>query len=259
MTSLSGDKKRAVKRAVDSKASIWLTVIPVSHHHFDLSPTEFRDALALRYQPFLKVPTECDGCSDKFTFQHALDCRKGRLVTQRHNEVRDAFGDLASIAFKDVIREPVVQEADNARGIPALIADLGIRGIWQPQTEALFDIRVVDTVAPSYVKCTVEAVLQTAKQEKKKYLEAVQTRRATFSPFVVSVDGVLSCEAIFLIKSLAEKIAYEKSLSEVTGWVRARMAFAILRATNLCLRGSRKKWRSGTGMNNGARLPFSEK
>ena len=36
------------------------------------------------------------------------------------------------------------------------------------------------------------------------------------------------------------------------------MAFAILRATNLCLRGSRKKWRSGTGMDDGADLPFSE-
>ena len=97
MTSLSGDKKHAVKRAVENKASIWLTVIPASHHHFDLSPTEFRDALALRYhRPFLKVPAECDGCGDKFTFQHALDCRKGGLVTQRHNEVWDALGDLAS-------------------------------------------------------------------------------------------------------------------------------------------------------------------
>ena len=47
LTSLSGDKKHAVKRAVDSKASIWLTLIPVSHHHFDLLPSEFRDALAL--------------------------------------------------------------------------------------------------------------------------------------------------------------------------------------------------------------------
>ena len=56
----------------------------------------------------------------------------------------------------------------------------------------------------SYVKRTVEAVLQTAEQEKKKkYLEAVQTRRATFSPFVVSVDGVLGREANVLIKRLA--------------------------------------------------------
>ena len=68
--------------------------------------------------------------------------------------MRDALGDLASIAFKDVIREPVVQEADNARGTPALIAHLDIRGIWQPQTEALFDILVVDTDAPSYIKRT---------------------------------------------------------------------------------------------------------
>ena len=87
-------------------------------------------------------------------------------------------------------------------------------------------------------------MLQTAEQEKNKnYLEAVQTRHATFSPFVVSVDGVLGREANVFIKRLAEKIAYtwEKSLSEVTGWIGARMAFAILRATNLCLRGSRKK------------------
>ena len=47
-------------------------------------------------------------------------------------------------------------------------------------------------------------MLQTAEQEKKKkYLEAVQTRRATFSPFVVSVDGVLGREANVLIKRLA--------------------------------------------------------
>ena len=118
------------------------------------------------------------------------------------------------------------------------------------------------TQASSYVKHTVEAVLQTAEQEKKKkYLEAVQTGRATFSPFVVSVDGVLGREVNVLIKHLAEKIAYiwEKSLSEVTGWVRARMAFAILRATNLCLRSSReKKWKSGP-MDDLAALPFSEK
>ena len=96
-------------------------------------------------------------CGDKFTF-HALDCRKCGLATQQHNEERDALGDLASIASKDVIREPVVQEADNARGIPALIADLVVRGILQPQTEALFDIRVLDTDAPvthkAYSRCS---------------------------------------------------------------------------------------------------------
>ena len=52
--------------------------------------------------------------------------------------------------YKEVIREPIVQEANDACGIPSLVADLSIRGIWQPQTVALFDIRVIDTDALSY-------------------------------------------------------------------------------------------------------------
>ena len=51
--------------------------------------------------------------------------------TQRHNEVRDALGDIAALAFKEVIREPVVHE--QTEGSPALIADLGVRGVWVPQ------------------------------------------------------------------------------------------------------------------------------
>ena len=53
------------------------------------------------HQPLSKLPA--DGA--EFTLQHALDCRKGGLIIQQHNEVRDALGDLASIAFRDVIRE----------------------------------------------------------------------------------------------------------------------------------------------------------
>ena len=83
------------------------------------------------------MPPTCDGCGAAFTLSHALDCRRGGLVVRRHNEIRDALGDLASLAYRDVIREPVVRDGD-ADG-PGLIADLGVRGVWQPQGEALFD------------------------------------------------------------------------------------------------------------------------
>ena len=61
LTSLSEGKKQAIQRVVKGKTSTcsWLTVLPVSHHHFDLSPSEFRDALAIT---------------------NALDCRKGGLI-----------------------------------------------------------------------------------------------------------------------------------------------------------------------------------
>ena len=61
---------------------------------------EWYDALFLRYgldPPDL--PTHCDGCKARFTISHALDCKKGGLVTARHNELRDRVADLAGKAF----------------------------------------------------------------------------------------------------------------------------------------------------------------
>ena len=78
---------------------------------------------------------------------------------------------------------------DGTGNSSALIADLGVRGVWIPQAEALFDVRVADTDAASYVNRSVSAVLATAEEEKKrKYLSAAELHHASFTPFVVSVD-----------------------------------------------------------------------
>ena len=53
-----------------------------------------------------------------FSTGHALDCRKGGSVVQRHNEIRDAL-DLASIAYKEVVRGPVVREPNDCEKVPA--------------------------------------------------------------------------------------------------------------------------------------------
>ena len=170
-------QQRAIQRAKDNKISSWLTVIPVEKSHFDLSAREFRDGLALRYKRPLCLPTKCDGCGFPFSIEHALNCRKGGLVSRRHNEIRDAVGDLASLAWGQVIREPVVQEADFHDGQEALVADLAVRGVWQPQAEALFDVRVTDTDTQSYLHCSPEDVLTTAEtKKKKKYSTACEER-----------------------------------------------------------------------------------
>ena len=87
----------------------------------------------------------CDDCGAPFSIEleHALDYCIVGLVTHRHNEVWDAFGDLASLVWSSVIKEPVV--CDGSASADTLIADLSTCGVWEPQTEALFDIRVVDT------------------------------------------------------------------------------------------------------------------
>ena len=59
----------------------------------------------------------------------------------------------------------------------------------------LFDIRVVDTDAPSHCCHTPSDALRSAESDKKKtYLQACQDCRAVFTPLCVSVDGLLGKE-----------------------------------------------------------------
>ena len=44
-----------------------------------------------------------------------------------------------------------------------------IRGVWQPQTVALFDVRVTDTDAPSHSQRVVTAVLSSAEKMKQPF------------------------------------------------------------------------------------------
>ena len=57
-----GDKKsRSFRNVINGKTSNWFTVMPISRYHFNLSPIELRDDLALRYhRPLLRMPAFCD-------------------------------------------------------------------------------------------------------------------------------------------------------------------------------------------------------
>ena len=152
--------QRVLQIARDNDLDVWLSVTPVESNHFDLSAQEFRDALAIRYRkPLLNLPPKCDGCGATSSLDHCLISRKGGLVVQRNNEIRDAIGDLAALAWGQVRRETVVVEAEDQHG-ETLIADLCVRGVWLPQAEALFDICVVDTDTQSYLHHTLDRVLK---------------------------------------------------------------------------------------------------
>ena len=148
---------------------------------------------------------------------------------------------------------------DGSAGVDTLIADLCDREVWEPQTKALFDIRVVDTVAWFYRAHSPRDVLGLAEVEKKrKYLQACHNRHATFTPLCVTVDGMLGSEAELFVQGLGDFLAarWERPYSVVMGWVRACLSFAILRAALLSVCGSRTKWRS-LGIVDGASLPIN--
>ena len=79
------------------------------------------------------------------------------------------------------------------------------------------------------------------REKKKKSLEACLEHCQNFSPFVESTDNLLGKESRTLLKKLSALLAkkWEKPYSEICGYVKARMSIAMVRATHLCLRGSR--------------------
>ena len=176
-----------------------------------------------------------------------VSVQKGGLLTLRHNEIRYAVGNLASLVWKDVQREPVIRECNPQDETPALIADLYCRGVYVRQGGASFDIRVSDIDAISYQKRSPMSVLHSAEVEKKtKYSDACQERHMSFTPLVVSVDGMLAPEFANFLRRLGEALStkWEKAYSKTMNWVKCRLSFAVLRASSVCFRGTRTKWRS---------------
>jgi hypothetical protein len=120
--------------------------------------------------------------------------------------------------------------------------DIVFRGLWKNQHETIVDIRVTDTDANAYKHQNPYDVLRKQEKEKKKnYLRPCLDQRLSFVPFVVSTDGLIGREAKNLLKQIALRLTakWEQPYSVVRGFVNARINLAILRATNLCIRGSR--------------------
>ena len=111
-------------------------------------------------------------------------------------------------------------------------------------SEAVFDFRLCNADAQSYANRPVTAVLDSLAQAKKtKHAQACRQRRADFTPFIVTTDGVIQREGQHFLKPLASRLAskWSKKYSTTISFVRTQLSLAILRATGHCLLGARKK------------------
>ena len=83
----------------------------------------------------------------------------------------------------------------------AQIADLCVRRLQISQSEALFDIQVVDADTHSYPNQAPLAVFSSTEHNKKKYSQACQDQRATFTPLCMSVDGTMGQQATAFLRT----------------------------------------------------------
>ena len=76
-----------------------------------------------------------------------------------------------------------------------------------------------------------------------KHKAACEATRRDFVPFIVSTDGCVGEQAEAFLKRLGRCLAekWQRSYSQVMGFVRSRIGVAILNASNQCLRGPRTR------------------
>lgn len=251
--SLSSKTERRVELAAEKGASNWLTVIPIKETNFNLNKREFRDAIKLRYDwEIADLPAMCT-CGDFLTVDHAMVCRHGGLIIQRHNEIRDLEAEMLRMVCTDVETEPVLKEITGeelnrgANRAPDTWLDIHARGFWDRQQSAFFDVRVCHPNADSHREPSPKQLFQLHENEKKRQYSTrvLEVEQATFTPLVFTSTGGMADECKRFHSRLAELLALKKGDDYATtiSWIRAKTSFAILRSALLCLRGTRRKRR----------------
>jgi hypothetical protein len=247
---LPHDKFRALLAAQEKGGSVLVTTLPLKKFNFALSKQEFRDQLLMRYRwPVPDLPTKCS-CGKQFTIDHSQICHLGGFVNMRHDEIRDLLATQMREVLKDVETEPKLTPLSGETLHPRTAiatddarTDIRARGFWTRQQNAFFDVRVFYPHAESYVSRSMSSLYNTMEALKKRQYNdrVVQVEQGSFTPLVFSSTGGMGQETYKAIKQLAVCLAdvRREPYSQVMGLLRCRIVFALIRASSVCLRGSR--------------------
>ena len=196
------------------------------------------------------LPTVCM-CGATFDVQHALDCMIGGYRTLQHNETRDVITNVMKEAgYKSVEVEPRLQALSGERfEYKSAICDEDARsdikctGFWRSMRAAFFDIKVVSPYAKSYVHLSHATLYRNAEKSKEReYAERIKNvEHADFNPLVFTTAGGMVPQSQIVVKRIAAALSEKRDIdkSVVTGWLRCRLSFSLLRTTLMCIRGTR--------------------
>ena len=244
---------KAVEAASDKGASSWVTAVPSYDHGTVLHKGDFVDALYIRYGwNILNLASHC-GCGEAFSLEHALSCCLGGFRLIQHNEARDLIAKcMREAGFSAVETEPQLQDLTgetfffkSAVKENEARSDIKCYGFWKYMRQAYFDIKVVSPFARSNEFKTPAALFRSNELMKiRHYKERINgVEQADFTPLVFTCAGGIAPQSLAVLKRLTERISERQNIhySVVSGWLRTRLSFSLLRSTLLCVRGTRRK------------------
>ena len=178
-----------------------------------------------------------------------MNCKKGGFVNARHDSIRNFEARLLKDVCHDVQIEPQLQSIGNtafrrsANTEDGARLDVRARGFWRDGQQAFFDVRVTNADNNSQQTKPLKTILRSHEDEKKRQYNQriMEIEQGTFTPLVLTVKGVMAPEASRFHKTLANKLATKtgERYEDITRLIRVKLSFLVLRASMLCLRGSR--------------------
>ena len=116
-----------------------------------------------------------------------------------------------------------------------------IQGSWYFQVGAIIDVKLGESHVDTYKYEPMTSLLTRWENNKKGKHVSTVTTNGFFSPFVLSVDGMLGRAALVVLSQLSRFMAdkMEETLSQVREWVNGRTAIAVARYYSRMIRGAR--------------------
>ena len=191
MNNLSDNEKYALELASEKGASNWLNALPLSGYNFNLSKSEFRDGIYLRYgwEP-TNIPLKF-ACGQSFDLTHALHCARGRYTLMRHNEIRDTFATLMSEVCFDVEIEPKLQSL-------------------QGESRNFFDVKVFNPHTKTSRRLLKDAYKYHESLKTQNTNRALQVEQSSFCPLIFGCTGGAAPALTRTMQRIAEKLSEKR-------------------------------------------------
>ena len=233
------------------------------------------NTLKMRYPllhvTILNLPVICK-CGTAHSFDHNQSCSTGGFLNLRHNHIANLLAKhCISANLHGVETEPTLTPLSGEILNAGANTDYGARsdvkviGFYDDLKVALFDVKIIHANAPSYESKSISSILKTAENSKiREYGQRVNLiEGASFTPFVMTSNGVLGKQASMAIKVLATRISIRTKTpyAKVISLLRCDFSFALLRAAIICITGSRGSssahtTQSSENLGNSVKLPY---
>ncbi len=117
--------------------------------------------------------------------------------------------------------------------------DVRASGFWAVGQDTFLDVRVFHPDAPTYRPGRLSTVYKRHEEMRRSGSTEKEVEHSVFTSLVFSTSEGIGKECQMFYKRLADMLSHKRDLpySNIMGWLRCKLSFALLRSCILCIPG----------------------